>query len=150
MLFMMMMIINFFYIIYTFSYKHLYSVFTHLMYFYTRIKSYLHRFIVLTLLISKWLKYDTLSAFYPSIYLSVHFHINLLVFLLLFCLFLLYPSIKTLIYLRIAVSDDEDQAQCLAQADKVYGCVMECSSLQHGSDVNKLIFWQIKKRLNQP
>lgn len=121
-----------FYIIYIFSY---------LTNFYTRIKSYLHRFIILlTLLISKRLKYDSLSAFYLSIYLSVHFLINLLVFLLLFGLFLLYPSIKTLIYLRIAVSDDEHRAQCLAQADRVYGCVMECSSLQHGSDVNKLIF----------
>lgn len=42
-------------------------------------------------------------------------------------------------------SDDCHPAQCLARADKVCGCVMECSARQPGSDVNKLIFWQIKK-----
>lgn len=56
------------------------------------------------------------------------------------CRFLPYLSITAFIYLRMEVSDDCHPAQCLAQADKVYGCVMECSAQQPGSDVNKLIF----------
>lgn len=33
----------------------------------------------------------------------------------------------------------------LALAGEVCGCMMECSAQQPGRDVNKLIFWQIKK-----
>lgn len=51
-----------------------------------------------------------------------------------------YLSINASIYLGIEVSDDYHEAQCLAQAGKVWGCVMECSAQQPGSDANKLIF----------
>lgn len=88
-----------------------------------------------------------LSICHLSVHISFHSLSHKLAssFSVPFYIFLPYLSINAFIYLCIAVSDDEHPAQCLVQAGKVYGCVMECSAQQPGSDVNKLIFWQIKK-----
>lgn len=107
-------------------------------------KPYLPCFIILLILLIPCGCLDELNMPICLPFYSISFdslsHKLACTFSLIFYLFLLYPSIKAFIYLCIAVSDDEHPPQCLAQADKVYGCVMECSSLQHGSDVNKLIF----------
>lgn len=85
------------------------------------------------------------SAIFCPLIFPITFASLLIFFSTFLSFFSPYLSINASIYLGIDVSDDYHEAQCLAQADKVCGCVMECSAQQPGSDANKLIFWQIKK-----